>query len=173
MIGMLQQEQQSHIASCGGAQQAPVTGSSMVNVISVEDALAQLQLELQMVQTRLRSDTTSVAGHNFEYYEDTFTWVVAHYSTDNLQYVMDMPALYSLVRPDGSVYDTFLEEESNASKAGCASCAQARLAFSFKTKFQGIFGEEKFPRNGHTFADVDVYSKWVSKDMQRRFRDHI
>jgi hypothetical protein len=74
---------------------------------------------------------------------------------------MDMPALYSLVRPDGPVYDTLLEEESNSSKAGYASSAQARLAFSFKTKVPGIFGGEKFARNGHPLYAVDVYSKWV------------
>jgi hypothetical protein len=170
MLGMLQQEQQLRIALCG-AHHAPATGSSMVNGIPVEDAVDQLQLELHMVQSRLRLDATSVYGHNFESYEDTLKWVMAHCSADDWQYVMDIPALYSLVRPDGTAYDTLLEEESNSCKAGYAYSAQARLPLSFKTKVLGIFGGENFARNKNPFADVDVYSKWVSKGTQRGFWD--
>jgi hypothetical protein len=54
--------------------------------------------------------------------------------------VLDMPVLYSLVRPDDQRYQIILEEESNSSKAGYASSTQARLALSFKTKLLGIFG---------------------------------
>jgi hypothetical protein len=56
---------------------------------------------------------------------------------------MGMPALYILVRPDGQKYDVMLTEESNSSKAGYASSAQARLALSFKTKVPGIFGSDR------------------------------
>jgi hypothetical protein len=108
-------------------------------------------------------DTTSIAGHTFESCEDALQWVVAHCSADDWQYIMDMPALYSLVMLDGPVYDTLLEEESNSSKSGYAYSAQARLTFSFKIKVPGIFGGEKFARNGHPFSAVDVYSKWLSK----------
>jgi hypothetical protein len=48
---------------------------------------------------------------------------------------MDMPALYSLVSPDGQGYRVFLEEEYTSSKAWYASSTQTRLALSFKTKF--------------------------------------
>jgi hypothetical protein len=103
MIVVIQQEQHLHIASCGGSQEGPDAGASMVNGIPVEDAVAQLRLELQMVQSRIRSDAASVAGHMFELYEYTDGW----------EYVMYMSALYSLTRPDGPVYDTLLVEESN------------------------------------------------------------
>jgi hypothetical protein len=73
----------------------------MANGVPVEDAVEQLQLQLQMVQSHLRSDAASVAGHVFESHEDTYQWVVANCSPEDWQYVMDMPALYSLVRPDG------------------------------------------------------------------------
>jgi hypothetical protein len=49
MLVALQQEQRSHIASFGGTHQVTATSSSMVNGIPVEDVVAQLQLELQMV----------------------------------------------------------------------------------------------------------------------------
>jgi hypothetical protein len=50
----------------------------MVNGVPVEDAVAQLQLEIQVVQSHLRSDSASIAGHVFGSYEDTLAWVVAH-----------------------------------------------------------------------------------------------
>jgi hypothetical protein len=102
----------------------------MANGVPVEDVVEQLQLQLQMVQSRLRSDAASVAGHVFESYEDTFQWVVDNCSPEDWQYVMDMPALYSVVRPNGQEYDVMLTEESNSSKAGYASSAQARLSLS-------------------------------------------
>jgi hypothetical protein len=91
-----------------------------VNGIPVVDAAIQLQLELQMMQSRLRSDAASVCGHTFESYEDTLKWVVAHCSSYDWQYVMDMPALCSLVRPDVQFYKVLLEEESHSSKTGYA-----------------------------------------------------
>jgi hypothetical protein len=133
----------------------------------------QLQLELQVVQSRLRSDAASIGGHVFESYEDTFKWVVANCSPEDWQYVMDLPALYSLVRPDGQGYRVLLEEESNSSKAGYASSTQARLALSFKTKVPGIFGADKLAKNGHPFAAIDEYSKWESTGIKKGFRDQV
>jgi hypothetical protein len=49
----------------------PGIGPVMVNGVPVEDAVAQLQLKIQVVQSRLRSDYASIAGHVFESYEDT------------------------------------------------------------------------------------------------------
>jgi hypothetical protein len=59
---------------------------------------------------------------------------------------MDVPALYSLVRPEGQPYDVILTEESNSSKAGYASSAQAHLSLSFKPNFQDFLdltGQQK------------------------------
>jgi hypothetical protein len=73
----------------------------MVNGMPVEDAAEQLQLQLQIVQSHLKSDASSVAGHVFESYEETYRWVVAYCRPVDWQCVMDIPALYSLVRPEG------------------------------------------------------------------------
>jgi hypothetical protein len=116
----------------------PVMGPVMVNGVPVKYAVAQLQLEIQVVQSRLRSDSAFIAGHVFKSYEDTLAWVVAHCSPEDWQYVMDMSALYSLIRPDGQQHDVMLQEESNSSKAGYASSEQARLSLSFKMKVPGI-----------------------------------
>jgi hypothetical protein len=75
--------------------------SDRVNGIPLEDAVEQLQLQPQIVQSHLRSDADSVAGRLCESYEDAYQWVVAHCSPEDWQYVMDMPALYSMVRPEG------------------------------------------------------------------------
>jgi hypothetical protein len=141
ILNQTQQEFRQHnlasqrLPGGGGPEMGPV----MVNVVPVEDTVAQLQLEIQVVQSRLRSDSASISGHVFESYEDTLVWVVAHCSPEDWQYVMDMPALYSLMRPDGQQHYVMLQEESNSSKAGYASSAQARLSLSFKMKVPGNF----------------------------------
>jgi hypothetical protein len=73
----------------------------MVHGVHVEDDVEHLQLELQVVQSRLRSDDAFIVGHVFESYEDTLESVVDNGNTEDWQYVMDIPALYSLVHPDG------------------------------------------------------------------------
>jgi hypothetical protein len=123
-------------------------GPAMVNDVHVEYAVVQLQLEIQVVQSRLRLDYASIAGHVFESYEDILVWVVAHCSPDNWQYVIDMPALYSLIGPYGQQHDVILQEESNSSKAGYASSEQASLSLSFKMKVPGIFGADRSAKKG-------------------------
>jgi hypothetical protein len=107
----------------------------------VEDAVEQLQLQLRVVQSRLGSDAASVEGHMFKSYEDTYQRVVANCSPEDCKYVMDIPSVFSLVRPEGQNHDVMITEELNYSKAGYASSSHARLSFSFKTKVPGFFGD--------------------------------
>jgi hypothetical protein len=67
--------------------------------VPIEDAVLQFQIKFQVAQSRLQSDSACVGGHAFESYEDTLKWVTANCSAEYWEYVMDMPALYSLVRP--------------------------------------------------------------------------
>jgi hypothetical protein len=53
-----------------------------VNGIPVEDAVAQLQLEVQIVQSRLQSESASIGGRVFESYEDTLKWTVTSCSPE-------------------------------------------------------------------------------------------
>jgi hypothetical protein len=85
-------------------------GPVMVNGVPVEDAVAQLKLQIQVVQSHLRSDSASIAGHVFESHDDTLAWVVAHCIPEEWQYVMDMPALYSLIRTDVQHHDVMFQE---------------------------------------------------------------
>jgi hypothetical protein len=160
LLKQMQHEQQQHQLS---APILPGPGKSdretvMVNGIPVEDAVEQLQLQLQMMQSRLRSDAASVSGHVFESYEDTYQWLVVNCSPEDWKYVMDMPALYSLVRPEGTNHDVMLTEVSNSRNDGYASSAHARLSLSFKTKFPGFFGADRSAKNGHPFSAIAKYS---------------
>jgi hypothetical protein len=162
IMNQTQQDFQQHnltsqqLPSGGG----PVMGPVMVNDVPVEDDVAQLRLEIQVAQSCLRSDPASIAGHVFESYEDTLAWVVAHFSPEDWQYAMDMPALYILIRPVGQQHDVMLQEESNSSKAGYASSLQARLSLSFKMKVPGFFGADRSAKNGHPFSAISDFSKW-------------
>jgi hypothetical protein len=80
ILNQTQQEFRQHnlasqrLPGGGGPVMVPVMG----NGVPVEDAAAQLQLEIQVVQSCLRSDSASISGHGFAYYDDTLAWVVVH-----------------------------------------------------------------------------------------------
>jgi hypothetical protein len=96
---------------------------------------------------------------------------VENYSPEDWQYVMDMPSLYSLVRPDGQGCRVLLEEESNSSKDVYASATQARWALCFNTKSPGFFDANKVAKHEHPFAAIGDYSKWKSTGLKKSFRD--
>jgi hypothetical protein len=104
LLNQMQQEMQQHnlmaphLNGPGPSSSEPI----MVDIFPVEDEVEHLQLQLQMVRSRIRSDAASVAGHVFESYQ----CVVANCSPEDWQDGMDMPILYSLVRPDGQEDDT-------------------------------------------------------------------
>jgi hypothetical protein len=125
------------------------------------------------VQSRLRSDTEYAAGHVFESYEYTYQWVVANFSPDDWQYVMDMPALYSLVRPEGQNHDVMLTDESDSSKAGYASSAHARLSVLLKTKVPGIVEACGSAKIVHPFSAIYKYIDWESVGIKKGFRDLV
>jgi hypothetical protein len=88
------------------------------------------------VQSRISSDAASFSGQ----------WVVENYRPEDWQYVMYMPALYTLVSPDGQNHDMMLTEEYNSSESGYVYSAHARLSLSFQTKvpgFLGLAGQQK------------------------------
>jgi hypothetical protein len=145
MLNQVQQDLQQHKISMGvgtwpdgSTRIAPI----MLHGVPVEDAVEQVQIELQVVQSRSQSVAASIGGYVFGSYEVTLKWVFAHCSLEDWQYVMDLPVLYHLVRPDGQGYRVLLEEESYSIKAEYASSTKARLALAFKTKVPGIAGAD-------------------------------
>jgi hypothetical protein len=159
LLNQVQQDVQQHNLKVpnNAVLPEPSTTQKIPQGFPIEDAVLQLQILLQLVQSCLRSDAAVVGGYTFEFYEDTLKWVTANCSSEDCQYVMDMPALYSLVLPDGQEYDVLLQEQSHSSRAGFSSSTQLHLALSFKTKVPGIFGADKAAKNGHPFAAVDTY----------------
>jgi hypothetical protein len=84
LLNQMQQEQQRNVRIPNLNWQNPSGNTPlMANGVPVEDAVERLQLQLQMVQSRLRSDAASVAGHVFESYEDMYQWVVANCSPED------------------------------------------------------------------------------------------
>jgi hypothetical protein len=114
-----------------------------------------------------------VGGHTLESYEDTLKWVAANCSAEDWQYVMNMPALYTIVRPNGKEYDVILQEQSSSSRAGFSSSTQAHLDLSFKTRVLGIFGSDKAAKNGHPFAAIDTYDNLISLGIRQGLRDKV
>jgi hypothetical protein len=51
-------------------------------------------------------------------HQDNLKWLTVNCSAEDWQYVMDMPALYSLVRQAGQEYDVLLQEQSHSSRVG-------------------------------------------------------
>jgi hypothetical protein len=103
LLNQVQQDVQQHNLKVpnNAVLSEPSPNLMMSQGVPIEDTVLQLQIELQVVQSLLRSDAACVGGHTFDSYEDTLKWVTTNCSAEDWQYVMDMPALYSLVRPDG------------------------------------------------------------------------
>jgi hypothetical protein len=60
-----------------------------------------MRRELYVFASRIKSEAVTIGGITFESYDDTLKWVSQYCHKDDLKYVMDMPALYSLVKIDG------------------------------------------------------------------------
>jgi hypothetical protein len=175
LLNQLQQDLQQHKLKVPNNAELPDPSPNMMmsQGVPIECSVLQFQIELQVVQSRLCSDTVCVGGYMFESYEDTLKWVTANCSPEDCQYVTDMSALYSLVRPDGKDYDVLLQEQSHSRRAGYAYSTQARLDLSFKTKILGIFGVDRTVKNGNPFTAINTYDKWVSMGIRQGFRDQV
>jgi hypothetical protein len=87
--------------------------------------------------------------------------------------VIDMPALYSLVKTYGQGHKTLLEEQANSTKAGYDSAKQAGLSLSFQSNIPDIFGPGKTNKTDHPFGEVYAYDKWRSSGYKLGFRSSV
>jgi hypothetical protein len=62
----------------------------LVHGVPIEVAELQLQIELQVVQSRMRSDTDSISrgGGTFESYKHALNWVTSNFHPEDWQYVL-------------------------------------------------------------------------------------
>jgi hypothetical protein len=132
-----------------------------------------MRKELDAVGARIKSESVTIGGVTFESYDDTLKWVTTHCHKDDWKYVMDMPALYSLVKTDGKNLKALLEEQSHSSKDGYTSSKQARLSLLFQCKIPKVFGPGKANKTDHPFGDVATYSKWRSPGNKQGFRASV
>jgi hypothetical protein len=72
LLNQVQQDVQQHNLRIpnNAVLPEPSPNVMMPQGVPIEDAVLQLQIELQLVQSRLRSDSACVGGHTFESYED-------------------------------------------------------------------------------------------------------
>jgi hypothetical protein len=89
-----------------------------VDGLPIEDYVQQMRRELDVFASRIKSEAVTIGGITFESYDYTLKWVSQYCHKDGWKYVMDMPALYSLVKTDGQGHKALLEEQANSTKAG-------------------------------------------------------
>jgi hypothetical protein len=132
-----------------------------------------MRRELDVFASRIKSEAVTIDGITFESYDDTLKWVSQYCHKDDWKYVMDMPALYSLVKTDGQGHKALLEEQANSTKAGYASAERACLSLSFQSKVPDIFGLGKANSTYHPFGEVATYDKWRSSGSKLRIRASV
>lgn len=127
LLGSLQNEVQDNAGSSCFHVHGP-SDSIMISGQPIEDYVLQMLKELDVISSCIKSESVTIGGVNFESYDNTLKWVTTHGHRDNWKYVMDMPALYCLVKTGGQGHKALLEEQSNSTKAGYASAKQAHLS---------------------------------------------
>jgi hypothetical protein len=136
LLGHIQREVQGNVGTSvlpGPSEGAQADGLPM------EYYVRQMRRELDVFASRIKSEAVTIGGIKFESYNDTLKWVSQYYHKDDWKYVMDMPALYSLVNTDGQGHTALLEEQANSTKAGYASAKQTHLSLSFQSKIPEFF----------------------------------
>jgi hypothetical protein len=103
------------------------------------DVVKTLSLQVEVIQSRMKSQSVHMGGISFESYKDTYRWVCTHLNENDWTYILDMPGLYSLVHRDGKTFPSQLEEEANAFKAGYGNAKNARLVLSSNSMILDIF----------------------------------
>jgi hypothetical protein len=150
------------------------TSGDLIDGKPLPDVVKTLSLQVEVIQSRMKSQSVHMGGILFKSYEDTYRWVCTHLNENDWTYNLDMPGLYSLVRCDGKTFLSQLEEEANAFEAGYGNANNARLSFSFNSTIPDIFELGKKSKvEGHTFLTIDTVNKWESSGIQKGFRDVV
>jgi hypothetical protein len=150
------------------------TSGDLIDGKPIPDVVKTLSLQVEVIQSRMKSQSVHMGGISFKSYEDTYHWVYTHLDKNDWTYILDMPCLYSLVRRDGNTFPSQLVEEANAFKAGYGNAKNARLTLSFNSMIPDISEPGKKSKvEGHTFPAIDTVKKWESSGIQKGFRDVV
>jgi hypothetical protein len=153
---------QNEVQANAGSSSLPLPCSSgfpMIRGKPIAYYVLQMRKESDVFSSRIKSESMTIGGVTFESYYDTMQWVTAHCHKDEWKYVMDMHALYTLVKTGGQGYKSLLEEQSNSTEAGYASAKKARLSLSFQCNIPKVFGPGKYNKTDYHFGDVATYEK--------------
>jgi hypothetical protein len=150
------------------------TSSDLIDGKPLPDSVKMLRLQVEVIQSRMKSQSVNMGGISFESYKDTYRWVFTHFNENDWTYILDMSGLYSLVRRDGKTFLSQLEEEANVFNAGYGNANYARLALSFNSMIPDIFEPGKKSKlEGHPFPAIDTVNNWESSGIQKGFRDVV
>jgi hypothetical protein len=145
------------------------TSGDLIDGKPLPDVVNTLSLQVEVIQSRMKSQSVHMGGISFKSYEDTYRWVCTHLNDNEWTYILNMPSLYSLVHRDCKTFPSQLEEEANAFKAGYRNAKNARLALSFNSMIPDIFEPGKKSKvEGHPFQAIDTVKKWESSGIQSR-----
>jgi hypothetical protein len=100
LLGRLQIDVQANAVSSVFPVPVP-SGSVLISGQHIEDYVLQMRKELDVFSSRIKNESVTIDGVTFESYDGTLRWVDTHCHKDDWNYVMDVPALYSLVKTDG------------------------------------------------------------------------
>jgi hypothetical protein len=143
LLGRLQREVQANAGSGPLLSGGHDDYALMCDGLPITDYVTQIRKEVDAMGARIKSESVTIGGVPFVSYDDTLKWVTTHYHKDDWKYVMDMHALYSLLKTDGKNLKALLEEHSHSSNAGYASSKKACLSLSFQCKIPEVFGTGK------------------------------
>jgi hypothetical protein len=94
------------------------TSGDFIYVKPLPDVVKTLSVQVEVIQSRMKSQSAHMGGISFESYEDTDRWKCTHLNENDWTYILDMPGPHILVRRDGKTFPSHPDEEANAFKAG-------------------------------------------------------
>jgi hypothetical protein len=149
LLGHIQREVQGNVGT--SVLHGPSEGAQ-VDGLPMEDYVRHMRQELDVFDSRIKAVT--IGGITFESYDDTLKWVSQYCHKDDWKYVMDMPALYSLVKTDG------------------LGKASSRVTV-FSVQDSWFFSAKKTNKTDHWYREVATYDKWRSSGYKLGFRASV
>jgi hypothetical protein len=157
-------------------QGSPHPGNSgdMVDGKPLLDIIRTLNLQVEVIQSRMQSQVVRMGGILFESYEDTYWWVYTSLNENYWTYVLDIPGVYTLVQRDGKGFTAMLDEEVDVCKVGYYNANNPHITLSYTSMFPDIFKPDKTPKvEGRLFPAIDAVLKWESSGVQKGFSDEV
>jgi hypothetical protein len=73
------------------------TSGDLIDGKPLPGVVKTLILHVEVIQSRMKSQSVHMGGILFKSYEDTYRWVCTHLNENDWTYILDMTGMYSLV----------------------------------------------------------------------------